>query len=118
MGRGVFQSMARKRGGKRSAGVGAEGLFLKTGDMWTCISVDSGELIQHCSRSESKIGKAAEVGNMINKRRSLRGKGGENGKCHPEQSGVISHGQEEERRPCLPTHGKESHCYGIRTGPG
>lgn len=29
MGRGVFQSMARKRGGKRSAGVGAEGLFLK-----------------------------------------------------------------------------------------
>lgn len=50
--------------------------------------------MQHCSRSESKVGKAAEVGNMINKRRSLRGKGEENGKCHPEQSGVISHGQE------------------------
>lgn len=32
-----------------------------------------------------------EVEDMINKRRFLRSKGGENGRCHPEQSGVMSH---------------------------
>lgn len=54
---------------------------------------DCEELIQRCSRNENKMGNAAGVGDMINKR-SLRSKGGEDGRCHPEQSGVISHGQE------------------------
>ena len=31
------------------------------------------------------------IEDMINKRRFLRSKGGENGRCRPEQSGVMSH---------------------------
>lgn len=57
---------------------------------------DCEELIQRCSRNENEMGKAAGVGDMINKKRSLRSKGGEDGRCHPEQSGVISYGQEGE----------------------